>query len=142
MEDLYQADAVDTDEDAGRVWITDVGRRFTEAEAEDLPESPRDAEVWWRYPLRRRRRSQTGSSRSSTASAPESGAAVSLAPLGVTDSARRHLAITVLEHATHDNIVDVGKEGDSTGDIYTYHNDLYDETDTTKVGADNGDMHP
>ncbi len=45
MEDLYQADAVDTDEDAGRVWITDVGRRFTETEAEDLPEAPRDAEV-------------------------------------------------------------------------------------------------
>jgi hypothetical protein len=45
MEDLYQADAVDTDEDAGRVWITDIGRRFTETEAEDLPESPREAEV-------------------------------------------------------------------------------------------------
>ena len=46
--------------------------------------------------------------------------------------------ITVLEHATHDHVVDVGKKGDSTGDIFTYHNDLYDETDTTKVGGDNG----
>ena len=46
--------------------------------------------------------------------------------------------ITVLEHATHDKIVDIGKKGDSTGDIFTYHNDLYDETDTTKVGGDNG----
>lgn len=46
--------------------------------------------------------------------------------------------LTVIEHATHDKIVDVGKEGDSTGDIFTFHNDLYDETDTTKVGGDNG----
>ena len=38
----------------------------------------------------------------------------------------------------HDKVVDVGKKGDSTGDIFTYHSDLYDETDTTKVGGDNG----
>jgi len=50
MEDLYQADALDTDEDAGRFWITDVGRRFTQTEAEDLPESPREADVDAAFP--------------------------------------------------------------------------------------------
>ena len=48
------------------------------------------------------------------------------------------VTITVIEHATHDKITDVGKKGDSAGDIFTYHNDLYDSTDTTKVGGDNG----
>ena len=47
-------------------------------------------------------------------------------------------SFTVVEHGTTDKVVDVGKKGDSTGDIYTYHNDLYDETDTTKVGSDSG----
>lgn len=46
--------------------------------------------------------------------------------------------ITVIEHGTTYKVVDVGKKGDSTGDIMTYHNALYDETDTTKVGGDNG----
>jgi allene oxide cyclase len=48
------------------------------------------------------------------------------------------VGITVIEHATTDKVVDVGKKGDSTGDILTFHNDVYDETDTTKVGADQG----
>lgn len=53
---------------------------------------------------------------------------------GITGS----VGITVIEHATTDKVVDVGKKGDSTGDILTFHNDVYDETDTTKVGTDQG----
>ena len=37
IDDLYAAGAVDADDDAGRVWITDEGRRFTEQEVIDLP---------------------------------------------------------------------------------------------------------
>jgi hypothetical protein len=48
------------------------------------------------------------------------------------------VTITVVEHATTDKVIDVGKKGDSTGDILTFHNDVYDETDTTKVGTDQG----
>jgi hypothetical protein len=48
------------------------------------------------------------------------------------------VTITVVEHATTDKVIDVGKKGDSTGDILTFHNDLYDETDTTQVGTDQG----
>ena len=48
------------------------------------------------------------------------------------------VTVTVVEHAKTDKVIDVGKKGDSTGDILTFHNDLYDETDTTKVGTDQG----
>ena len=34
------------------------------------------------------------------------------------------LAITVIEHPDHYKVIDVGKKGDSTGDIFTFHNDL------------------
>jgi len=48
------------------------------------------------------------------------------------------VSITVVEHATSDKVIDIGKQGDSTGDILTFHNDVYDETDATKVGTDQG----
>jgi hypothetical protein len=48
------------------------------------------------------------------------------------------VSITVVEHASTDKVVDVGKKGDSTGDILTFHNDVYDETDTAKAGTDQG----
>lgn len=48
------------------------------------------------------------------------------------------VSVTVVEHATTDKVIDVGKKGDSTGDILTFHNDVYDETNTTKVGTDQG----
>jgi allene oxide cyclase len=45
------------------------------------------------------------------------------------------ITLTVFEHSTTDKVIDVGKKGDSTGDILTFHNNLYDETDTTKAGT-------
>ncbi len=48
------------------------------------------------------------------------------------------LDITVIEHATSDKVIDVGKVGDSTGDILTFHNKVYDETDVSQVGTDQG----
>jgi hypothetical protein len=38
IEDLYQADAVEPDDDGGSIRITDIGRRFTEAEVVALSE--------------------------------------------------------------------------------------------------------
>ena len=38
LEDLYQADAIEPDDDGLSLHITDVGRRFTEPQARDLPE--------------------------------------------------------------------------------------------------------
>ena len=43
--------------------------------------------------------------------------------------------LTVFEHSTTDKVIDVGRHGDSTGDILTFHNELFDDTDTTKVGT-------
>ena len=47
--------------------------------------------------------------------------------------------VHVIEHATTDTTVDVGSSGDSTGDILTFSNDVFDETNTTKVGHDQGE---
>ena len=46
--------------------------------------------------------------------------------------------ITVIEHATTDETTDTGANGDSAGDILTFANDLFDRTDTRKVGTDQG----
>jgi len=46
--------------------------------------------------------------------------------------------ITVIEHATTDKTTDTGAQGDSAGDILTFANDLFDKTDTHKVGSDQG----
>jgi hypothetical protein len=47
-----------------------------------------------------------------------------------------HLAL--VERAANDTITDTGAEGDSVGDILTFANEIYDETNTTVVGHDNG----
>ena len=48
------------------------------------------------------------------------------------------ITLTVFEHSTTDKVIDVGKQGDSTGDILTFHNNVYDAADTTKVGLIQG----
>jgi hypothetical protein len=47
--------------------------------------------------------------------------------------------ITVVEHATTDVVIDTGANGDSTGDLLTFHNELFDATNTSVVGTDQGD---
>jgi allene oxide cyclase len=66
------------------------------------------------------------------------GSAFALGQASASSGIASATALTVIEHGTTDKVVDVGKKGDSTGDIFTYHNDLYDATDTTKLGGDNG----
>jgi len=44
--------------------------------------------------------------------------------------------ITLVEHAVHEGIT--GDGGETPGDIYWFHNPVYDETDTTKVASDQG----
>jgi hypothetical protein len=46
---------------------------------------------------------------------------------------------TVIEHATTDTVIDVGDQGDSTGDLLTFHNEVYDRSDSRRVGTDQGD---
>ncbi len=47
--------------------------------------------------------------------------------------------VHVVERATTDLVIDAGAVGDSSGDLLTFANDIYDETNTDKVGHDQGD---
>jgi allene oxide cyclase len=46
--------------------------------------------------------------------------------------------LNLVERATSDAVLDTGTQGDSAGDILTFANEIFDETNTTKVGDDNG----
>ena len=46
--------------------------------------------------------------------------------------------ITVIEHATTDVTTDTGDTGDSSGDVLTFANDVYNADNTEKVGTDQG----
>jgi hypothetical protein len=52
---------------------------------------------------------------------------------------RQATVIHVIEHATTDLVVDTGPTGDSSGDLLTFANDLFDEANVEKVGRDQGD---
>ena len=47
--------------------------------------------------------------------------------------------LQVVERATTDTVVDLTTNGDSTGDLLTFHNDLYDDRDRQIVGSDQGE---
>jgi allene oxide cyclase len=53
-------------------------------------------------------------------------------------SATAATTLTVIEHAVSDHVKDVGKTGFGPGDLLTFHNPIYDSTDTTQVGTDQG----
>jgi allene oxide cyclase len=53
-------------------------------------------------------------------------------------SATAATTLTVIEHAVSDHVTDVGKTGFGPGDLLTFHNPIYDSTDTTQVGTDQG----
>lgn len=44
----------------------------------------------------------------------------------------------VIEHATTDTVGDIAPVGDSVGDTLGFANEVFDEANTKKVGADNG----
>jgi allene oxide cyclase len=46
--------------------------------------------------------------------------------------------IHVVEHATTDATTDTGDPGDTSGDILTFANDVFNASDSTKVGTDQG----
>lgn len=47
--------------------------------------------------------------------------------------------IHVIEHATTDTVVDLTANGDSTGDLLTFHNEVFDESNQKVVGSSHGD---
>jgi allene oxide cyclase len=48
------------------------------------------------------------------------------------------ITVKVVERPITDKVADVGKTGDSTGDILTFHNRVYDFHNKKKVGRDQG----
>jgi allene oxide cyclase len=49
------------------------------------------------------------------------------------------LRIHVIEHATTDTPIDLTANGDSTGDLLTFHNEVFDEDNQTVIGTSHGD---
>jgi hypothetical protein len=47
-------------------------------------------------------------------------------------------SFTVVEHAVSDTTTDTGAPGDSVGDLLTFANPVFDASDRTQVGTDNG----
>ena len=48
------------------------------------------------------------------------------------------MRLKVVEHATTDKVGDVAPKGDSSGDVLTFHNAIFDAHDNHKVGRDLG----
>jgi Allene oxide cyclase len=59
-----------------------------------------------------------------------------VAQAGTSDGKRATLH--VIERATTDLVIDTGPSGDSSGDLLTFANELYDEANVNKVGRDQG----
>src|SRR5947208_1514227 len=51
---------------------------------------------------------------------------------------QRGATFTVVEHALTDATADTGPVGDSTGDVLTFANPMFDASNTHQVGTDNG----
>ena len=47
--------------------------------------------------------------------------------------------LAVIEHATTDTVVDLTTNGDSTGDLLTFHNELFDDANEIVVGTNQGE---
>jgi allene oxide cyclase len=57
---------------------------------------------------------------------------------GAGTSGHRGKVIHVIEHATTDTVTDTGPAGDSAGDVLTFANDVFNASDSAKVGSDQG----
>jgi len=51
---------------------------------------------------------------------------------------KRDPTVHVIEHAVTDTVVHSGGKGDKTGNMLTFHNKVYDPSDKTQVGTDQG----
>jgi hypothetical protein len=46
--------------------------------------------------------------------------------------------LALVERATTDTVIDLGAAGDSSGDLLTYANEIFDKDNAAKVGTNNG----
>jgi allene oxide cyclase len=47
--------------------------------------------------------------------------------------------VHVIEHATTDKVINTGAHGDTSGDLLTFHNVVFNAANTAKVGRDQGE---
>jgi Allene oxide cyclase barrel like domain len=66
-------------------------------------------------------------------------AAITVSLVSVSAAGPNVTRLHLIEHATTDTVVDLTTNGDSTGDLLTFHNDLYDDANAEVVGSDQGD---
>ena len=67
------------------------------------------------------------------------GVVIQGAAFGGTAAKLRHpTTVHVIEHALTDTVVDTGQTGDSSGDLLTFHNPVFNSADTAQVGRDQG----
>lgn len=66
-------------------------------------------------------------------------AAIAVSLVSASSAGPNVTTIHVVERATTDTVVDLLPNGDSSGDLLTFHNDLYDAENTDVVGSDQGD---
>ena len=57
---------------------------------------------------------------------------------GTAAKLQKPVTVHVVEHALTDTVVDTGKAGDTTGDLLTFHNPVFDAADATQAGRDQG----
>jgi hypothetical protein len=65
--------------------------------------------------------------------------AIAVSIVSVSAAGQKVTRLQVVERATTDTVVDLTANGDSTGDLLTFANDLYDEANEEIVGSDQGD---
>ena len=66
-------------------------------------------------------------------------AAITVSIVSVSVAGPNVTRLAVVEHATTDTVVDLTANGDSTGDLLTFHNDVYDEANAEVVGTSHGE---
>ena len=80
-----------------------------------------------------------GTSRAAVSAVAVSGLILVVSLVSVSVAGPNVLRIHVIEHATTDTVVDLTANGDSTGDLLTFHNEVFDEDDRTVIGTSHGD---
>jgi hypothetical protein len=80
-----------------------------------------------------------GKFRAGVAAVAISGLVLAVSLVSVSVAGSNVLRIHVIEHATTDTVVDLTTNGDSTGDLLTFHNEVFDEGNQTVIGESHGD---
>jgi allene oxide cyclase len=64
--------------------------------------------------------------------------AVAVAAGSSTPHITQPTSLHVIEHPDTDTVINTGARGDTTGDLLTFHNRLYNATNTKVIGSDQG----